>query len=225
MCQSNMIYCGGFQKVGLVMKRDNLGKRILLVIIGQLFISAGVSLLLYINLGADPMGVFHTGVGNALNIHFSQALFIENIVVLVLVYFIDKSYIHIATVLTLFVVSMTTNYFTALFMLFIPHDAVFMIKIILLLVACLLISIGLNFYVLPDLGVGPLDVVVEMIVDKKRYSYQSVKVIADLFYLAIGFALGGVVGIGTIISAFVVGPMIQFTRKYMKEPIVKYIGG
>lgn len=218
-----MIYCGGFQKVGLVMKRDNLGKRILLVIIGQLFISAGVSLLLYINLGADPMGVFHTGVANALNIHFSQAFFIENIVVLVLVYFIDKSYIHIATVLTLFVVSMTTNYFTVLFMLFIPHDAVFMIKIILLLVACLLISIGLNFYVLPDLGVGPLDVVVEMIVDKKRYSYQSVKVIADLVYLAIGFALGGVVGIGTIISAFVVGPMIQFTRKYMKDPIHSFI--
>ena len=220
-----MIYCGGFQKVGVVMKRDNLGKRILLVILGQLFISAGVSLLLYINLGADPMGVFHTGVANALNIGFAQAFFIENIVVLVLVFLIDKRYIHIATVLTLFVVSMTTKYFTALFMLFIPHDAVFMIKIIVLLVACLLISIGLNFYVLPDLGVGPLDVVVEMIVDKKRYSYQSVKVIADLVYLAIGFALGGVVGIGTIISAFVVGPMIQFTRKYMKEPIVKYIGG
>jgi uncharacterized protein len=207
------------------MRKENLSKRIVLVIIGQLFISAGVSLLLYINLGADPMGVFHTGVSNALNVPFAIALFIENITVLVLVYFIDKSYIHIATLLTLFVVSMTTNFFTAIFMWLIPIEASFIIRIILLLVACLLISMGLNFYVLPDLGVGPLDVMVEMIVDKKGFAYQNVKVLADLLYLGVGFALGGVVGIGTVISAFVVGPMIQFTRKHMKDPIFKYIGG
>ena len=198
-------------------------RRLFLVVLGQVIISAGITLMLFINLGADPLGVFHTGVANILNISFAKAILLENLFVVIIVYFIDKKYINIATIITLFVVSLTTGYFDSLYNFIFPSEMSFIFRVVVLLLACFILAVGLNFYVLPKLGVGAMDIPVEMLVDKKGYIYQRVKVLTDLMFLVACYFLGGVVGIGTVISAFAVGPFIQITRKFMSEPIKKFI--
>lgn len=198
-------------------------KRLSLVVLGQIIISAGITLMLFINLGADPLGVFHTGVANVLNITFAKAILIENLVVVIIVYFIDKKYINIATIVTLFVVSLTTGFFNSFYTFIFPNQMSFIFRVLVLVLACFILSVGLNFYILPKLGVGAMDIPVEMLVDKKGFIYQRVKVLTDLMFLVAGYFLGGVVGIGTVISAFIVGPFIQITLKLMSGPIKNFI--
>lgn len=198
-------------------------KQTLLVILGQSIIGLGVSLFLYVNLGVDPLGVFHTGVANLFNTSYSIALFFESLIAIIFIYFVDKKYINIATVISLFWVSMTSPIYLKIIPFIIPINSPYFIRLIILILACLILAIGLNTYVLANLGVGPIDAIPEVISDKLNIKYQNVKVIFDFSALIIGYFIGGSVGIGTIISAFLVGPMIEHTRKIIKDPINNFI--
>lgn len=205
------------------MKKDNLFKRIVLVVLGQVIIGIGINLMLYIELGVDPLGVFHTGVSNMLNVSFATALFLENAIALVIVFLIDKKYINIATIASLFVVSIVSNPITRFYQMILPRDLSYIVKLLLLFLSCAILAVGLNFYVLADLGMGAIDAFPEMIADNSKFEIGIVKVVVDLIFLGAGILMGGLLGVGTLISAFAVGPIIQFTRKYMKDSINKFI--
>lgn len=201
----------------------NMSKRVMLVFLGQLFISIGISLLFVANLGVDPLGVFHTGVANALNITFQKAFFIENLIAIIIIFIVDRKYLNVATLMTLFVVSLTSGFIMSFFYYVLGTDPSMVVRIICLFASCVSLSLGLNIYVLANLGVGALDAMAEMISDKFHFEYQKVKVISDLGFLAVGYILGGAVGVGTIVAALIVGPIIQFIRKRIKDPIDKFI--
>lgn len=205
------------------MNKDHLLKRVFLVVLGQSIIGAGINLMIYVNLGVDPLGVFHTGVASVFNTTFAMALFIENAIALVIVFFIDKKYINIATVASLFVVSLVSGPIMKFYELVISDHLPFFARVLLLLLACTILAIGLNFYVLADLGMGAVDAFPEMIANKGNFEIGPVKVIVDLVFLGAGILMGGSLGIGTFISAFAVGPIIQVTRKMMKEPIHTFL--
>lgn len=205
------------------MKNTSLMKRIFLVVLGQSIIGAGINLMIFANLGVDPLGVFHTGVARVFNISFAMALFLENAVALVIVFFIDKKYINIATIASLFVVSAVSNPVMKLYELILPNNLHVIIRVLLLLLACLILAVGLNFYVLADLGMGAVDAFPEMIANKGGYEIGPVKVIVDLVFLGAGILMGGSIGVGTLISAFAVGPIIQVTRKLMRPKVTNYI--
>lgn len=207
------------------MKQRILAKRVLLVILGQLFISAGVALLFIANLGVDPLGVFHTGVANAFNTTFPIALFMENLIAITIIFIVDKKYLNIATVAALFVVSISNDAILSFLTMIVGVNPSMMIRVICLLLACVVLSIGLNVYVLADLGVGAMDALPEMVCDKFDLRYSRIKVISDLGFLLIGYLLGGIVGVGTIVTALVVGPIIQYIRVRIKRPIEAFIAG
>lgn len=200
-----------------------LVRQILLVVIGQSILGLGVSIFLYVNLGIDTVGVLHTGVANLFKISFGLALFLESLLVIFIIYLIDKSYIHIATLISLFGVSVTSEIYLKILPYVFPVTIPYIFRILILLLACLILAIGLNVYVLADLGIGPIDAIPEIISDKFNIEYKYVKVAFDLTCLVVGYLIGGVVGVGTLISAFVVGPMIQFVRNAIKEPINNFI--
>lgn len=191
-------------------------KQIVLVIAGQLLISCGISLMLVVNLGVDPLGVFHTGVANLLNTTFGIAFFIENIIAITIIYFIDKKYINLATVLSMFVVTLTSTQIMNFYNLILGSDPHMIVRVISLFVSSFILSVGLNVYVHAGLGVAAMDALPEMVSDKLHVEYRYIKVASDVLYLLIGWFLGGKVGVGTIISAIIVGPIIQWTRKYVK---------
>jgi len=61
-----------------------------------------------------------------------------------------------------------------------------------------------------NIGVAPNDLIPLMLQEKLKCQYKWIRITLDLSYLIIGFLLGGVVGIGTVISALCQGPIIQF---------------
>jgi uncharacterized protein len=80
-----------------------------------------------------------------------------------------------------------------------------------------LLGFGVGLYVAADLGSGPRDSIMIMIVDKTGWSLKWVRNGMEIFVLLLGWLLGGPVGVGTIIIAFFLGPIVGYSLPQCKK--------
>jgi uncharacterized membrane protein YczE len=74
----------------------------------------------------------------------------------------------------------------------------------------LLIGLGSGLYLAADLGAGPRDGLMTGIHHRFGWSIRRARTSIELVVLVIGFLLGGTIGLGTILFAFGIGPVVQF---------------
>ena len=85
------------------------------------------------------------------------------------------------------------------------------VRMIVMVLGCVILSIGMALVIASDAGTGPNDLVAVILTDKlRKFQFRTVRICCDLFFVAAGWLLGGTVGIGTIAAAFLVGPIVQF---------------
>ena len=69
----------------------------------------------------------------------------------------------------------------------------------MLAVGCVILAFGMTIVIRSQAGTGPNDLVAVVLSDKSGKPFGPVRIGVDLTFALVGFALGGVVGIGTII--------------------------
>ena len=74
-------------------------------------------------------------------------------------------------------------------------------------------------YFTADMGVSTYDAGSFVISGKKKWKFQFCRISSDLFCTIVGFALGATVGIGTVVTAFFMGPLIAFFNRTAAEPL------
>lgn len=82
-------------------------------------------------------------------------------------------------------------------------------RLFMLAAGCIILAFGMTVVIRSGAGTGPNDLVAVVISRKLKKPFGIVRVLVDLCFAGAGFALGGVLGIGTVISAFLVGPAAQ----------------
>ncbi len=101
----------------------------------------------------------------------------------------------------------------------------FAVKVIVNVIGCAILAFGMTIVIKSEAGTGPNDLVAIVISDKLKFKFSVVRVIVDLSFAGIGFLLGGTIGLGTIICAFVVGPVaglfMPFNEKWIKNLVKK----
>lgn len=78
-----------------------------------------------------------------------------------------------------------------------------------------------SFYFTADLGVSTYDAVALIMADKKIVQFKFCRIGNDLICLSIGFLLNVVVGIGTLVTAFFMGPLIYYFRIKIARPLLE----
>jgi len=197
------------------MINNELPKRLFIVTLGLLLCGIGIGILLFSNLGVDPGSVFIMGISKVFSISYGLASALVNGSILILVFFVDKKYINIASVMAMIMIGFTADYTNMFISTFIPTE--FIIRFILIFVGCVILSLGIATYLSGDLGGGAIDLVGVIISDKKKFPYNYVRIAVDVLFLAVGFLLGGKVGVATIVLALLTGPLIQFFKKYVNS--------
>lgn len=197
------------------MKDEKLSFRIFLSILGMLILGLGVSFTIKSNLGSDPASTFQLGLANLLGVSYGTSSLLYSVVILGIVFSIDRKYINISSVLAMFVIGYTVD--LLLFLMKGIDIAVFpmYIRVIILILGAFICSFGVTLYIFSDLGVAATDSVAEIISDKLHLSYKTVRMVTDLLFVVFGYFLGGPVGIGTVLLAFIIGPFIQISRKIL----------
>lgn len=188
--------------------------RVIILLIGLTIAHLGVTLFLLADLGADPFnvliqGLFRTiaeitGIPWLTHGYTHMAVCFLIIIVLLIV---DKSYIKIGTLLCMFCGGPIIDFFTWLFGSVIHSGNPFVIRILVLGLGCVILAYGMTIVIKSDSGTGPNDLVAIVISDKTKKPFGIMRIVVDVCFVAAGFVMGGVVGIGTIICAALVGPV------------------
>lgn len=201
------------------MKRTlkELSVRVLILLIGLTIAHLGVTLFLLANLGADPFNVMVQGIYRTLS-HFTDCSLLTHgnthmvisFLIILLLLIVDRSYIKIGTLLCMICGGPIIDFFTGLLAFLFQNNPSMVFKVIANAAGCVILAFGMTIVIKSDAGTGPNDLVALVISEKLHRKFGIVRIIVDVCFVLIGFALGGSVGIGTVICAGLVGPVAGF---------------
>lgn len=192
-------------------------RRILMTVGGVLICGFSVGIFNFSLFGMDPFQVFAHGVWGLTNIGYGTFYAFVNLLMLIGVFFIDKSKIGLGTVINIFLLGYVVEFSSWLFNTWIP-DPSFVIRSFALMIAIIIISFGSALYFTGNLGVSTYDAVALIMSEKKIAKFQYCRIGTDLICTLSGYLLGATVGVGTLITAFFMGPIIAFFNKTVAIP-------
>ncbi|MBE5880757.1 MAG: hypothetical protein E7289_00380 [Lachnospiraceae bacterium] len=213
------------------MKRNlkEMAVRVILLLIGLAIAHLGVTLFLLADLGADPFNVLVQGIFRTVSklsvlsflTHGYTHIAICFLIILVLLV-VDKNYIKIGTILCMVCGGPIIDFFS-LILAPMFEQMPFVLKVIMLGLGCVILACGMTIVIKSDAGTGPNDLVAVVISDKSKKKFGLIRIIVDVSFVAAGFIMGGVVGIGTIICAFLVGPVAGVFMPHSEKLVNKFL--
>ena len=189
--------------------------RVVLLLIGLWIAHLGVTLFLQTNLGSDPFNVFVQGLFRAIpwpewaGMTHGRVHLLVSLLIMVVLLVVDRSYVGIGTVLCMALGGPIIDVYTLWLSPFLNETLPLAVRVPMLAVGCVILAFGMTIVIRSQAGTGPNDLVAVVLSDKSGKPFGPVRIGVDLTFALVGFALGGVVGIGTIICAFLVGPAAQ----------------
>lgn len=200
--------------------KNKNGKRILMAVLGVLVCGISVGLFKLSVFGTDPYQCFVTGLWNITNISYGTVYVILTSILFVIVFFIDKHYIGIATFINMFgtgyIVEFTTKNLER--WIISPNIAT---RVILLFLGILIMCFSSSLYYTADLGVSTYDAIALILTNKKVARFEVCRIATDIICVIIGILLKATVGIGTILTAFFMGPLIEFFNVHFSRPFLQ----
>lgn len=188
-------------------------KKMPLLFFGLFLYAVGILEMLYSNLGTSPWETFNLGIINYAPLTLGQGSQLIGLIVLLVSYFIGVIP-GIASILNMFFIGYFIDIVDNTGLFRIPETIIG--KFVLLLAGILTIGWATYFYLKVELGAGPRDGLMEGLVKITKKPVWLVRSIIEITVLAIGYFLGGPVGIGTLITAFTIGFSVQLAFKMGK---------
>ena len=206
--------------------------RLLILLLGLTIAHLGVTLFLLADLGADPFNVLVQGIFRTLKsithwdalthgyTHMGICFFI-----MIVLLFVDKTYVKIGTIVCMFFGGPIIDVFTLILHGFVNSGNPFIMRVITVAIGCVILAFGMTIVMESDAGTGPNDLVAISISDKLHTPFGITRTITDITFVVVGFLLGGVFGVGTIICACLVGMVAErflpFHRKWIEKLLKK----
>ena len=188
---------------------------------GVAIIGFGASLLRVGGVGLDPYTAANIGTGERLGLSLGVYQLMINLVLLILIFFFGRRHIGIGTVINMVLTGFFIDFYTKIFELFAVSPEGWLQKGLFLVIGILFFTFGASFYMSAKVGSAPYDAIAPTIVDRTKANYRVVRVIQDVAFATLGWITGGPIGIGTFISAFLVGPLIKFWDDYASVPFIE----
>ena len=170
------------------------------LVLGLILFGIGEALLVTANIGVSPWFVLHQGLAFKTGYSIGITTFIVSVVVLLL-WFPLKQKPGIGTILNAILISLVLD--LSIFIL--PYPADFFYQLIQVIFGILIIGIGSGFYLAANLGPGPRDGLMTGLNKQINQSLTLIRTFLEFSAVGIGFYLGGIVGIGTILYAVGIG--------------------
>ena len=187
------------------------GRRLTQLMVGLVLYGWSMAMLLRSGLGLDPWDVFHQGITNHVPLTFGQVTIVVGAVVLLL-WIPLRQRPGIGTVLNVFVIGLAADAGLAAM----PAVTWLPGQIAMLLGGVVANGLAGALYVGARLGPGPRDGLWVAITERTGHSIRLVRTVLEVTIVAIGWLLGGTVGIGTVVYAVAIGPIVQLFMPWVE---------
>ena len=178
------------------------------LLIGLIGYGFSMAVMVRSGLGLDPWDVFHQGLANRTGMTIGIATAVVGVAVL-LAWIPLRNRPGIGTVANVVVIAITVDAALA----FLPEPTGLPVRVAMMVGAVLLNAVSTVLYIGAGLGPGPRDGLMTGLVARTGLSVRLVRTSIEATVLAVGWLLGGTVGIGTVVYAFGIGPLVQLTLR------------
>lgn len=206
---------GYFKKTGV--------KRLAIMVIGNIFLGMGISIFKFSGLGNDPFSGMAMALAECVKIEYANFLIMINAFIFLLELLFGREFIGAGTVVNAFLLGYIVTFFYNIWLALFPAPELLVVRIVIVLIGMGITGFGISLYQTPNVGTAPYDSL-SLIMAKRmaKISYFWHRIFTDAVCALICFLAGGIVGLGTLITAFGFGPVIEFfnvhfTRKLFKE--------
>lgn len=205
--------------------------RILMSVLGVLVGGISVGFFKIGALGVDPFQSFMSGMDQLIPIGFGTLYVIVNACLLIFSLVFDRHYLGIATLVNLFLLGYVVEFSHGTLMNLLP-DPSLLIRWLCFLFGFIVMCFASSMYMTADLGVSTYDAVALILTNKwKLGQFKYIRITTDVICVILGAALfllgkGDIkeiptfIGIGTIMTAFCMGPLIDFFNRKIAIPML-----
>jgi len=174
------------------------------LVLGLILFGVGETLLITANQGVSPWTVLAQGLSFKLNISIGATTFMVSIIVLFLWYPL-KQKLGLGTILNVILISIVIDFSSPI----LPYPDTLFYQILQSIIAVLIVGLGSGLYLTANLGPGPRDGLMTGLQELTDQPIAFIRTIIEVTAVIIGIYLGGVVGIGTLLFAFGIGPSVS----------------
>jgi uncharacterized membrane protein YczE len=179
-------------------------RRIPQLLAGLWLYGASMALQIRATLGLDPWDVLHEGLTKITGLSFGTITALVGLVVL-LCWIPLRQRPGVGTVSNVIVIGVAVDVSLAI----LPNPAELLPRILFLAAGIVLNGLAAAVYIGARLGPGPRDGLTTGFCARTGTSLRLVRTVVELTVLAIGWLLGGTIGVGTVLYAVTIGPLTQ----------------
>ena len=193
--------------------RRQLRRRLPPLVLGLLILGFAIAASIRADVGVAPWDVFHPGIAEATGLSFGTVVVGVGLVVL-LAWIPLGQRAGVGTVINALSIGFIADF--ALWLM--PEPEHLAVRIGLLVLALAAFGVGAGLYIGSGLGPGPRDGLMTGLT-ARGYRLWIVRTVMELTVLLVGWALGGSVGVGTVVIAFALGPLTHFSLHRFHLPV------
>lgn len=207
-------------------------RRILMSVLGVVICGASVGIFKIAALGVDPFQTMMSGLDQLIPIPFGTLYVIANVVLLTFSLVVDRHNIGLATFINLFLLGYITEFSYGFLQTVLP-DPSMPVRVVCLIVGVVVLCFSSSLYMTADLGVSTYDAIAIVMAGKwKVAKFKYCRIATDLVCVLSGcglYLLGGgkvahiptIAGVGTIVTAFFMGPLIEYFNVKIARPMLE----
>ncbi len=193
---------------------------LIMLVIGLFLFGLGEAIIIGSGSGVSPWTVLAQGISSRSDLSIGMATFLISI--FILIFWVPlKQVPGIGTILNAIIIASAID----LTLGFIPKPDLIYMKILQASFGILIVGIGSGIYLASNLGPGPRDGLMIGLQQKTNTSIPLIRTIIEITAVTVGWFLGGIVGIGTILFVFGIGPCVgvglNLVEKFSKKRINK----
>ncbi|MEU7427119.1 YitT family protein [Streptomyces sp. NPDC048362] len=193
--------------------RAGLGRRLIQLYAGLSLYGVSSALLVAAGLGLEPWGVLHQGIARRTGLTIGVVSIIVGALVLLL-WIPLRQRPGLGTVSNVFVIGLAMDGTLTL----VPDARSLAARIPLLLAGILLNGAATGLYIAARFGPGPRDGLMTGLHRRTGRSIRLTRTVVEVAVVVTGFALGGTIGVGTVLYAVAIGPLAQLFLRVFAVP-------
>jgi uncharacterized membrane protein YczE len=196
------------------LRAPRLPRRMTQLLVGLVLYGLSLAMMVESYLGLDPWDVLHDGLADRLPMSFGTVVILAGALVLLL-WIPLRQMPGVGTVANVVVVGLASDAGLAL----LERPDSLLARGFLLGGGILLNALAGALYIGAQLGPGPRDGLMTGLVHRTGWSVRVVRTSLEVTVLAVGFVLGGTVGLGTALYALSIGPLLQLFLRFTVVPV------
>lgn len=192
--------------------------RLLRLLLGLFLYALGIVLTMKANLGFAPWEVFHAGLGKAVGMTIGNISILTGLLIVMAVFALGEK-LGLGTLLNMVLIGAFMDQLLRFW--FMAPATHWWTGLLLLLAGLSVIALASYFYIGSGFGAGPRDSLMVALTRKTGLAVGLCRGSIEVAAVITGWFMGGMVGVGTVISAFAIGPIVQLTFRFLRFDVAK----